>query len=121
MFIRPIQAEDGHEIANFLRQHGRGSAEGLSGILGKLVGDLVAVLLVETTGQTLAIRELIVRADLRHKRIGRQMLDELDRTASQKGLDTLESQSPEDARLFFQKMGFVEEGHRMVRRVRRAE
>ena len=121
LFIRAIEPADAQAVGDFLRRHGRGSAENPLGFLGKLVGDLVAVLTIEMSERNIEIRELIVREDLRRKRIGRLMLDELERIAATTGLQSLRAQPNQKARPFFQKAGFLDEGPFMVRRVSRAE
>ena len=121
LFIRAIEPADAEAVGNFLQRHGRGSAENRAGFLGKLVGDLVAVLTIEMSERNLEVRELIVREDLRRKRIGRLMLGELERIAATTGIESLRAQPSLDARPFFLKTGFLEEGPFMVRSVRRAE
>jgi GNAT superfamily N-acetyltransferase len=84
------------------------------GYIGKLVGELVAVLAVapdENDG--LRIENLFVADDLRRKRIGRFMLEEAARQSGR----ALVVEQPGDARGFFERVGFVQVGERLIRRV----
>ena len=121
LFIRPIQTSDLEGVRDFLLRHGDGSAEIGDGLLGKLVGDLAAVLTFRLAGQDMEVLQLVVRKDLRRKRIGRLMLDELERLAASSSRTLLRVRIVEDTRGFFQKSRFVEEGDFMVRKVIRAE
>ena len=89
------------------------------GLVGKLVGDLVAVMTIAVTKDAVRIDDLVVAPELRRKRIGRVMLDELDRLAAKMERDWLIVERARDARYFFERVGFLEDGTRMVRRVRR--
>ena len=85
-----------------------------SGYIGKLVGELVAVLAVTPSEDgELRVENLVVAEELRRKRIGRFMLDE---AARQAGV-TLVIERPGEARAFFERVGFVQSDERLVRRV----
>ena len=88
-----------------------------SGLVGKLVGNLVAVLSMEVMTDSIRIDELIVARELRRKQIGRVMLKELADLAAKMERDWLIVERG-DGREFLRRVGFVEEGARMVRRVR---
>ncbi len=118
LFVRPIESGDRTAITAFLEAEKRQHSVSACGLLGKLVGDLVAVLLIEITEDGLRIVELVVRSELRRKRMGRLMLDELDRFARKLDRDRLFVRDPGAAREFFRRTGFVDDGIEMVRRVR---
>ena len=120
LFIRPIASEDQAAVSDFLRRYGGGSADTSEGILAKLVGDLAAVLTFHIGGQVLAIDLLIVREDLRRKRIGGLMLAELERMAASTGKPWLSVSNDTGANPFLEKAGFTKEGDSMVKRVIRA-
>ena len=120
LFIRPIETADLAAVSAFLHQHGGGSADVGSGILAKLVGDLAAVLTFRISESNLVIHQLRVREDLRRKRIGTLMLDELERTAASEGLQSLSVRKGTGADAFLVKAGFVDEGDSMVKKVLRA-
>jgi GNAT superfamily N-acetyltransferase len=81
--------------------------------IGKLVGQLVAVLELDSIADGLRVANLFVTSDLRGKRIGRFMLEE---TARQTG-EMLIVEEPGEAREFFQRVGFEQVGERWIRRV----
>ncbi len=121
LFIRPIEPADREDVRTFLLRHGQGSAETRSGILAKLVGDLVAVLTMDQGEGDIELHQLAVREDLRRKRIGGLMLNELERIAVASGHQQLRTRASPLNRPFLEKAGFVEEGDFMVRRVNRAK
>ena len=117
LFVRPIETGDREALHAFVTAHGDGAATPETGLLGKLVGNLVAVLAMEVTADSIRIDELIVARELRRKRIGRVMLKELADLAAKMERDWLVVERG-DAREFLRRVGFVEEGARMVRKVR---
>jgi GNAT superfamily N-acetyltransferase len=117
LFVRPIEAADGEEIRAFLG----GAAPPAAGLVGKLVGNLVAVLAMEVTPDAIRVDDLVVARELRRKRIGRVMLSELADLAAKMERDSLIVDldgERTDAKEFLSRVGFVEEDGRMVRRVR---
>jgi len=88
------------------------------GLIGKLVGDLVAVLAMEITTDAVHISDLFVARELRRKRIGRFMVDELARLAKKMDRDRLIVDPPADAREFFRRIGFDGNEQQMVRVLR---
>src|SRR5687767_467087 len=83
LFVRPIDAADHPAVAEFLaRQDPRTTLPPLFGLLGKLLGDIVAVAAVELTADALRLDDIIVARDLRKKRIGRVMIRELEELAA---------------------------------------
>jgi GNAT superfamily N-acetyltransferase len=118
LYIRPITPSDRDAIEQFLTRHGRpGASSPESGLLGKLVGDLVAVLPIRISGDDIHIDDLVVAPELRRKQIGRYMLGELERMAA--GIQRswlVVDEVPADA-TFLRRVGFVQDGGRMLRRV----
>ena len=117
LFVRPIEAADRQALQAFLAAHGDGAAVPETGLIGKLVGNLVAVLSIEMTGDSIRIDDLIVAREMRRKQIGRVMLRELAELAAKMERDWLVVERG-DGREFLRRVGFVEDGARMVRRVR---
>lgn len=85
-------------------------------MLGKLVGELVAVVVMDVQGDSIRIEDVVVAKDLRRKRIGKYMLDEVSRLAAklERGRVVV---APNPDREFFRRCGFDEDGEWMVRRV----
>ena len=83
LYVRPIETADHDAIRAFLALHAPSHALVPScGLLGKLLGDIVAVLAMEITPDAVRVDDLVVAKDLRRKRIGRGMLAELDALAA---------------------------------------
>jgi len=117
LFIRPIESGDAESVRLFFAANANGSAAPAMGLIGKLVGDLVAVLAMEITTDAVQIADLIVARELRRKRIGRFMVEELARLAKKIDRDRLVVDPPADAREFFRRIGF--DGERQMVRVLR--
>jgi GNAT superfamily N-acetyltransferase len=117
LFVRPIENEDTETLDDFLESEGRPRRQPRSGLIGKLVGDLAAVLIFEITDDAVRVEELVVARELRRKRIGRFMLDELAKMAGKLDRQRLTVEAPEETREFFRRVGFEVEGAVMVRRV----
>ena len=102
LFVRPIENGDSDSIRAFLKSNGGRIAQTECGLVGKLVGELVAV----------------VATELRRKRIGRFMLDEVERLASKLDRKRVVVSGGAPEREFFQRTGFREDGEWLVRMVR---
>jgi N-acetylglutamate synthase-like GNAT family acetyltransferase len=102
-----------------MQQHGDASAVPECGLVGKLVGELVAVMSIRVTGDAIRIEDLLVAPELRRKRIGRVMLEELNGLAAKMERDWLIVEKTRGASEFFKRVGFIESDNQMVRRVRR--
>ena len=116
--MRPIETSDGEALQAFLTAYGDTINVPRTGLIGKLVGNLVAVLSMEVTGDAIRIDDLIVARELRRKQIGRVMLRELAELAAKMERDWLVVERG-DGKEFLRRVGFVEDGARMVRRVAR--
>ena len=83
-----------------MQQHGDASAVPECGLVGKLVGELVAVMSIRVTGDAIRIEDLLVAPELRRKRIGRVMLEELSGLAAKMERDWLIADATESTRDF---------------------
>jgi GNAT superfamily N-acetyltransferase len=114
LFVRPIENSDADAVRAFAGQHG-GVSSSYAGLLGKLVGELVAVLIMEIEPDAIRVADLVVAEELRRKRVGRVMLNELATLAA-----TMERQwlvADISHRKFLERVGFIEAGGVMKRRV----
>jgi GNAT superfamily N-acetyltransferase len=114
LFVRPIETADADAIRAFATQHG-GSSEVRSGLVGKLVGDLAAVLAMEFETGAIRLVDLVVAEELRRKRVGRVMLNELAILAAKLEREWLVADVAHGQ--FLRRVGFIEEGGVMKRRV----
>ena len=118
LFVRPMEAEDANAVGDFLARESPASSLPQTALLGKLAGNLVAVLAMEVTAESVAIHDLVVAHDVRRKRIGRFMIDELYALAAKLDCERLIAQCGAGSE-FLRRIGFAREGDRMVRRVER--
>ncbi|HET7434801.1 MAG TPA: GNAT family N-acetyltransferase [Thermoanaerobaculia bacterium] len=110
LFIRPLDSADQQPVTDFLQAQNASAALPACGLLGKLLGDIVAVMAIEILPDGVRIDDLIVRADLRRKWIGRAMLRELESFARKLDRSRLVVHDARGAEEFFRRVGFVEEG-----------
>lgn len=118
LFVRPIEESDAAEVRAFLARNDAPAATPRSGLLGKLVGELVAVLSMEITDRTVRVNGLVVAKELRKKRIGRVMINELESLAGKLEREWIVVDPPEAAG-FFERVGFYKDGEQMVLRVKK--
>src|SRR4051794_20803377 len=114
LFVRPIEATDAEAIRAFVARHG-GSPDVHSGLVGKLVGDLAAVLSMEIENVAIRLLDLVVAEELRRKRVGRVMLNELAALAVKLEREWLVAGMAHAD--FLRRVGFIEDGGVMKRRV----
>jgi hypothetical protein len=69
LFVRPMEGGDADAVRLFLQSESAPAAMPESALVGKLVGNLVALLTMAVTERSVEIRDLIVAHDLRRKRI----------------------------------------------------
>lgn len=118
LFVRPIDASDSEAVGKFLRGEERepGTAPAI-GLLGKLLGDIVAVVAIDLTPDALRVDDIYVARDLRKKRIGRVMMREVEQLAAKMDRRRVVVEDARDAHEFFRHVGFQSEGERWVRDV----
>ncbi|HYS56452.1 MAG TPA: GNAT family N-acetyltransferase [Thermoanaerobaculia bacterium] len=120
LFVRPIEPGDADAVRSFLEVHAKGDAVPACGLIGKLLGELVAVMIIDLAESNgVRVDDLIVVPELRRKRIGRVMMNELEALAAKMERDWLIADGAGNAREFLRRVGFTDEGSRMVRRVAR--
>ena len=111
LFVRPIESSDHELVCAFL---GR-STPPACGLLGKLLGDLVAVVAMEITSDAVRVDEIVVARELRRKRIGKAMMREVEQLALKMDRRRVIVDDARDAAEFLQRVGFRSEGERWVR------
>ena len=112
LFVRPIEESDHDAIRAFLARNSTTAAIPRCGLLGKLVGELVAVLAMEITGDGVRIDDLVVAEELRRKRIGRVMIAEAESIARKMDREWLYAERSNE---FLIRVGF-EDGRKRVTR-----
>lgn len=119
LFVRPIEPADREALATFLSRHADGRAAAIPecGLLGKLLGDIVAVVAIDIAGDSLRISDMTVARELRRKWIGRVMMRELEQLAAKMDRRRIVVDDARDAQEFFRRVGFESEGERWVRLV----
>jgi len=118
LFVRTIETADHDAIRAFLEAEGNKAAVPACGLLGKLVGELVAILAMRITADAVEIDDIVVARDLRRKRIGRVMLAELEQIAQKMDRpQLLVRQAEEGSAEFLRRVGFEREGPRWIRKV----
>jgi GNAT superfamily N-acetyltransferase len=125
--VRPIEASDQKDVEAFLeRQRASPLAVGgwqearpigfpAFGLLGKLLGDIVAVVRLEVTGDALRVDDVIVASDLRRKWIGRVMMNEVEQLAVKMDRRRVVVEDARDAQEFFRRTGFEREHDKWIR------
>ena len=113
LFVRPIEAADADAVRAFAAQHG-GSPETRAGLLGKLVGELVCVLAMDVEADAVRVINVVVAEELRRKRIGRVMLNELAALAAKLERNWLVADVKHAE--FLRRVGFTEDQGVMKRR-----
>jgi len=122
LFIRPIDPSDHPALAAFVARNREGRPNPTPtpalpawGLLGKLLGDVVAIVALEVTEDAVRIDDILVAEDLRRKWIGRGMLREVEQLATRLDRHRIIVENAGDAREFFRRVGFQSEGERWVR------
>ncbi len=120
--MRPIEPSDRDAVNAFLtRQLDAPGAATTTvpgyGLLGKLLGDIVAVVAIDIADDAVRIADVIVARELRRKWIGRVMMRELEQFASKMDRRRLVVDDARDAHEFVRRVGFESEGERWVRLV----
>lgn len=108
--MRPIEAADEAAVGAFLA-----SPPPAWGLLGKLLGDIVAVVGLEITDDALRVDRIFVAPALRRKWIGKLMMREVEQLAAKFDRRRIVVEDACGAQEFFRRVGFVSEGERWVR------
>ena len=111
LFVRPIDAADAGPLRAFL---GRETVPAC-GLLGKLLGEIVAVVSLDIAPDALRVDDILVAPHLRRKWIGRAMMREVEQLATKMDRNRVVVDDAGDAREFFRRVGFESEGERWVR------
>ncbi|MGZ8710294.1 MAG: GNAT family N-acetyltransferase [Thermoanaerobaculia bacterium] len=120
LFVRAIESADHDAVQAFLEAEGKDASVPACGLLGKLVGDLVAILAMRITADAVEIDDIVVAGDLRRKRIGRVMLAELEQIAVKMDRPRLLVRHREEGPAeFLRRVGFEREGPWWIRKVSR--
>ena len=120
LFVRAIESGDASALFEFLADNGHRNGIPACGLVGKLLGRVVAMMAISYDEPgAIRIDDLVVARELRRKRVGRVMIDELAAIASKMERDWLTAEAPGDAREFLRRVGFVERDNQMVRKVAR--
>ncbi|HEX7154334.1 MAG TPA: GNAT family N-acetyltransferase [Thermoanaerobaculia bacterium] len=117
LFVRPIEGSDRPEVVEFLKTYTDTAEAPAWGLLGKLVGRLVAVVAMEITSDAVRIDDIVVAGDLRRKWIGRAMLREAAELARKIDKPQLLVTDARGADEFLRRVGFEQDGAQWTRRV----
>ena len=117
LYVRPIDSADASAVSAFLARHDADVSPPAWGLLGKLLGDIVAVVALEITDDALRVEEIVVARELRRKRIGRAMLREVEQLAAKFDRRRVIVDDARGAQEFFRRVGFENEGERWIRNV----
>jgi GNAT superfamily N-acetyltransferase len=117
LFVRPIETSDTPAVRAFLERHAPEKGTPAWGLLGKLLGEIVAVVALDLSGDTVRIDDVVVSRELRKKRIGKAMMREVEQLAAKMDRNRIIVEDARGAHEFFRRVGFVSEGERWVRDV----
>ena len=121
LFVRPIEVTDHSALQAFFAKQGNAGEPGDTtpawGLLGKLLGDVVAVVSLDITDDALRVEDLTVARELRRKWIGRVMMREVEQLAVKMDRRRIVVEHAGDAQEFFRHVGFQSEGVRWVREI----
>lgn len=108
LFIRPIDPSDDDAIRGLFSIHDPARNVPSTGLIGKLVGELVAVVAFELLGDAIRIDDVFVVPELRRKRVGRFMLDEAASLARKLDRTELIVTDARGAEAFLARVGFTD-------------
>jgi GNAT superfamily N-acetyltransferase len=118
LFVRPIEGADAGEIDAFLTREAAQRTAPACGLLGKLLGDIVAVVELDFSGEAMRVDDILVARELRRKRIGKAMMREVEQLAKKLDRRKVVVDDARGAQEFFRRAGFEQQGERWVRDVR---
>jgi N-acetylglutamate synthase-like GNAT family acetyltransferase len=116
LFVRPIEDADHDVLKGFLAVQEPGLVPPM-GLVGKLLGEVVALAALELEGEEIRIDRLIVARDLRRKRVGRIMMLEVEKLARAMDRRRIVAGPQCSADEFFRRVGFQEDEGRWVKAV----
>jgi GNAT superfamily N-acetyltransferase len=120
LWIRKLSPADSPEIDAFAASHDFPSPDPGSscGWLARIAGQLVAVAAVEPLTERVAtLRLLHVAPDLRRKRVGTLLLQQIEQELGTDGLERLEATVGSPLASFLLRRGFEQHGDRLVRSI----
>jgi len=118
LFVRPIEPDDSEALERFVAAYANGGAPPKNGLLGKLVGNLVAVMAIDVSAPgKIRIESLVVATEYRRKHVGRVMIRELESLARKMERNWLVVEPVTEGNEFLRKVGFIEQGRAMMKRV----
>ena len=117
LFVRAIETPDHEAVSAFLAAQRGGGTVPACGLLGKVVGDIVAVVAMQITADAVQIDDIVVAKEVRRKRIGRFLVDEVAHIALKMDRKHLVVNGGGENDEFFRRIGFEREGSRWIRRV----
>jgi GNAT superfamily N-acetyltransferase len=118
LFVRPIDQTDHDAVGTFVQTNDPDPRSiPAYGLLGKLLGDIVAVVAIDLTPDAIRIEDILVARELRKKRIGRVMINEVAQLAAKMDRRRVIVEDARGADEFFRHVGFESEGERWVRAV----
>ena len=115
LFVRPIETTDNAAVGAFLERQSALAGVPACGLLGKLLGDIFAVVALEITDDALRVVDVLVSRELRRKWIGRVMMREVEQLAVKMDRRRIVVEHAGDAQEFLRRVGFQSEGVRWVR------
>lgn len=116
LYVRPIDSADSSAVTAFYGRNSPGEpAPPAWGLLGKLLGDIVAVVALEITEDALRVDGIVVARELRRKWIGRAMMREVEQLAAKFERQRVIVEDAGEAHEFFRRVGFENEGSQWVR------
>ncbi len=113
LFVRPIESADDGAVSAFLALNGRNGVQvPACGLLGKLLGQIVAVVSFAIDDDAVRIDDLVVAHELRRKWIGRAMLREVEQMTAKMDRRRIVVDDARGAEEFLRRTGFQSEGAR---------
>jgi GNAT superfamily N-acetyltransferase len=120
LWIRKLSPADSPEIEAFTSSHDSPPPDHLSsqGWLARIAGQLVAVAAVEPLSDRVAtLRLLLVAPDLRRKRVGTLLLQQIEQELGAAGFERLETAVGSPLASFLLRRGFEHHGDRLARSI----
>ena len=117
LYVRPIVNADRTAIAEFLAREAPECDPPAEGVIGKLVGDLVAVAGTSRHDDEVILEVVVVANSLRRKRIGRVLIDALATCVASPSPRWLVARKEESTVAFLRRLGFHDRGDSIVRRI----